>query len=59
MPCAKLTYNEAKGEPGVGLDDGPGVVAAVVAAADEPVVAFHVPAESVLAACKNDTHRGG
>jgi hypothetical protein len=50
------TYNEAEGEPGVGLDDGTGVVAAVVAAADEAFVAFHLLTEGVLAAGEDDAH---
>lgn len=53
------TYNEAKGEPRVGLDDGPGVVAAVVTPADEAFVAFHLLAERVLAAREDDAHGCG
>ena len=51
-----MAYNEAKGEPGVGFDDGAGIVAAVVAPADEALVAFHILAEGVLAASKDDAH---
>lgn len=53
------TYNKAKGEPRVGFDDRRRVVAAVEAPADEPVVAFNLLAEGVLAAGKNDTHDCG
>ena len=51
-----MAYNEAKGEPGVGFDDGAGVVAAVVAPAHKALVAFHILAEGVLAASEDDAH---
>lgn len=50
------THNEAKGEPRMRLGDRGRVVAAVVAAADEAVVALDFLAEGVLAAREDDAH---
>jgi hypothetical protein len=57
-PYGSMTYNEAKCEPGVGLDDVPGIVAAVEAL-ERSMVAFHLLAEGVLATGEDDAHGGG
>lgn len=51
--------DEAECKPGVGLDDGARVVAAVVAATHDTLVSLHLLAERVLAARKYETHGGG
>jgi len=43
----------------MGLDDGPRVVAAVVAPADESLVALDLLAEGVLTTRKDDAHCSG
>lgn len=50
------TYNEAKGKPRVRLDDLAAVVAAVVALADDALVALDFLAEGVLATGEDETH---
>lgn len=50
------TYDKAKGEPRVRLDDMPRQVAAVVALAGDALIAFYFLTESVLAACEDETH---
>ena len=52
------TYDVAKGEERVALHDVAGHVAAVVALADDALVALDVAAESVLAAHEDEGHDG-
>lgn len=56
--AATTTYNEAKSEPGVGLDDTTTVVSAVVALAGDALVAFELLAKGMLATSEDDTHVG-
>lgn len=53
-----MTYYEAKSEPWIALDNMTGVVAAVVALADDALVAFDFLAKGVLAAGKYQAHFG-
>jgi hypothetical protein len=53
------TYNEAKGEKGMALDDVAGHVAAVVALADHAFVALDFLAEGVLSADEEEEHGCG
>ncbi len=53
------THDEAEGKPRVALDDMAADIAAVVAPADNALVALHVFAERVLAAREDDTHGSG
>ncbi len=52
----RKTYHKAKGKPRVRLDDVAAVVAAVVATADDTLIALDLLAERVLAAREDDTH---
>lgn len=53
------TYDPAKGEPGMALDDVPCHVPAVVALAHHALIAVHLLAERVLAAHEEEEHGGG
>src|SRR3569833_1964213 len=52
----KKTYIEAIGEPGMAIQDMTAVVPAVVASTHNPLVAFHIFPERLLAAREDDTH---
>ncbi len=52
------TYNEAKGEPGVALEHMARHVPAVVALADNALVARDLLAEGVLTADEEEEHGG-
>lgn len=53
------TNDEAECEPGIGLYDATGHVAAVVALVDHALVALDILAEGVLAAGEEEEHVGG
>jgi hypothetical protein len=50
------TYNKAEGEPRVGFDDPAAPVTAVVALADDTLVALDFLAEGVLTASEDEAH---
>ena len=52
------TYDKTKCKPRVGFDDFGGVVAAVVTAADNALVALDFTPECGLATGEDETHRG-
>lgn len=53
-----ITYNEAECEERIALDDMAGHVAAVMALADDALIAGDLLAESVLAADEEEEHDG-
>lgn len=54
-----MTYNEADGEEGTALEDAAGHVAAVVALADDALIALELLAKRFLAADEEEEHGGG
>lgn len=55
----EAAYNEAQGKPRMAFDDLAAVVSAVVALADDALVALNLFAEGVFAAGKYNTHGWG
>lgn len=56
---SSTTYNEADGEERTALEDAAGHVAAVVALADDALVALELLAKRLLAADEEEEHGGG